>query len=89
MAMLITVTGELLCINVIKLSGILVTFSCQKCCLGGRNTPVSSAYAISAVTNLEKKLKWLLCCTPKMYFFITDHIRLFCTYSRRRFKFSP
>lgn len=45
MALLVTVTVELLCINMIKLSGILVPFSCQKCCLGDRNTPVSGAYA--------------------------------------------
>lgn len=28
---------------------------------------------ISAVTNLEKKVKLLLYCTPKMYFFTVDH----------------
>lgn len=28
---------------------------------------------VSAVTKLEKKVKLLLYCTPKMYFFIADH----------------
>lgn len=54
--------------------------SCQQCLCKD---------AILAVTNPEEKLKLLLHCTHKMYFFITDHIRLFCTHSRIRFKFSP